>query len=514
MKVARAVALALAAWFVVLTVYVLGRRFAYPYDLEWMEGGMLTHALRLVEGKPIYAPPSVDFIPYLYTPGYPWLVAVLSHVFGLGYKLGRAVSLLGFAATAVLGYVFARREGGSRAAAAAAIAILFAAFVPTGAWYDLARPDSLFMGLTTAGLLVGWWQRGSWRGGVAAALLLVAAFFVKQTSAPFMVALGLALLLASPRVAVVYGLTLAVVGLPALWWANHASGGWFWTYISVLHRKHDFFPARAFLGTPGRLALLLGPSLLLVPWALWRRRSPGLVYATFIGAAGIAAACLSFGTQWAFVNAFMPGVMLPAIAIGVAAGRLVDDTREAPPRLRPAVVYALLALSLLCAPGGLYPVAARVVPASWGTEALRAPTGYDPRRFIPTARDRAAGDALVARLRAVQGEVLIPFHPFYGYLAGKRTWLHRMGVMDIWRAGLGAPRGLGEALAQHRFALVVMDDKIAGNWWMWPGLLAAYHVTGTIDGPRVVSGAMTAPRYLLSPTLPSPPASGVIDREP
>jgi hypothetical protein len=500
-KILRAVALALAAWFVALLLYVFARRFVYPYDLEWMEGGMLTHALRLAHGQPIYAPPSVDFIPYLYTPGYPWVVFVLGKLFGIGYKLGRFVSLAGFFAVAVLGYVYARREGGSRAAAAAAIAIIFAAFVPTGTFYDLARPDSLFMGLVTAGLLVGWWRRHSPAGGIAAALILVAAFFVKQTAAPFMIAFGLALLLAVPRTAVVYGLTLAVVGLPSLWLANHGSGGWFWTYISVLHRKHDFFPERAFLGTPGRLALILGPAILLVPWALARRRSPGLVYATFIALAGVVAACTSFGTQWAFTNAFMPGVMLPAIAIGVAAGRLLDGKREAPPRLRPAAVYLLLALSLLTAPGGLLPVAGRMIPKSWHPEALLQPTGYDPRIFIPTDRDRSAGDALLAKLRATDGEVLIPFHPFYAHLAGKTTYLHRMGVMDIWRAGMGAPRGLVDALDAHRFALVVMDDKIDGNWQMWPRLLDDYRIAGTIAGPHVVSGSATAPRYLLVPNV-------------
>ncbi len=500
-KILRGAAVALAAWFVVLLLYVFARRFVYPYDLEWMEGGMLAHALRLADGQPIYAPPSVDFIPYLYTPGYPFVVFALGKLFGIGYKLGRFVSLAGFFAVALFGYVYARREGGARAAAACAMAIVFAAFVPTGAFYDLARPDSLFMGLVTAGLIVGWWKRQSWVGGVVAALILVAAFFVKQTAAPFMIAFGVALLLAAPRTAVVYGATLAVVGLPALWLANRASDGWFWTYISVLHRKHDFFPARAYLGTPGRLALILGPAILLVPWALARRRSPGLVYATFIALAGIAAACTSFGTQWAFTNAFMPGVMLPAIAIGVAAGRLVDDTREPPPRLRPAAVYLLLALSLLTAPGGLLPVAARVLPESWGLNALRNPTGYDPRLFIPTARDRAAGDALVAKLRATDGEVLIPFHPFYGHLAGKRTYLHRMGVMDIWRAGMGAPRGLVEALDAHRFALIVMDDKIETNWQMWPRLLDDYRIAGTLAGPRVVSGSATEPRYLLVPNV-------------
>src|SRR5690349_9688035 len=101
MKLWRAVALLLTGYFVVILLYVFARRFTYPYDLEWMEGGMLAHALRLVEGRPIYAPPSVDFIPYLYTPGYPAVLFALSKIFPLGYALGRAVSLFGFVAVVV-----------------------------------------------------------------------------------------------------------------------------------------------------------------------------------------------------------------------------------------------------------------------------------------------------------------------------------------------------------------------------------------------------------------------------
>jgi hypothetical protein len=128
----RGLALALAGYFTLILLYVFIRRFSYPYDLEWMEGGMIAHALRLVEHRPIYAAPSVDFIPYLYTPGYPIVLFVLSKLFGLGYALARAVSILAFLGAVVLGYVFARREGGSRTAAAAAMALPCAAFVPTG----------------------------------------------------------------------------------------------------------------------------------------------------------------------------------------------------------------------------------------------------------------------------------------------------------------------------------------------------------------------------------------------
>ena len=66
-----------AIYQVVLLVTAVGGRFGYPYDLEWMEGGLLQHAQRISDNQGIYVPPSVDFIPYLYTPLYPGLVAFL-----------------------------------------------------------------------------------------------------------------------------------------------------------------------------------------------------------------------------------------------------------------------------------------------------------------------------------------------------------------------------------------------------------------------------------------------------
>src|SRR6185369_16069281 len=86
-----------------LLVEAIAGRVCYPYDLEWMEGGMLHHALRIRLGEGIYAPPSVDFIPYLYTPLYPTLLALFGGPSGPSYLLGRAVSvagLVGIAGTA------------------------------------------------------------------------------------------------------------------------------------------------------------------------------------------------------------------------------------------------------------------------------------------------------------------------------------------------------------------------------------------------------------------------------
>jgi hypothetical protein len=322
-----------------------------------------------------------------------------------------------------------------------------------------------------------------------------------------MIALGLALFVINWRTALSYCATLGAVGLPLLYWANRSTGGWFWTYVFQLHQSHGFFAARAFLGTPTFLILILGPSLLLIPWAIARRRTPGVLYSAYFALVGIVVACVGFGTQWAHINAFVPGVYFPAIAIGAAGGRLIAVEKNlATPRLRPAAIFAILAISIVLAPGMLIPAIAKITPSDWALH-LHTKTGYDPRRHVPTVEDRHNGDALLERLRAAPGEVLIPFHPFYGYLAGKKSYLHRMGVMDIQHARVGPARGLAESIAARRWALAVFDDKIDGTWQLWPGMLQHYHIVEEIAGPRCVAGAQTTPRYLLQPVT-------VVDREP
>jgi hypothetical protein len=489
--------------------WALAIRAGYPYDLEWMEGGMLCHALRIARDQPLYGPPSVDFIPYLYTPLYPWLLAKLGGVGGIGYGLGRAVSLLALAGTLLLGYVYARRAGGSRATALIAPGVTAAAFVPTGAWYDLARPDTLFLFLVTAGLMCGFWGRKRPAAVVAAALLMVAAFFTKQTASPFMIGLGLVLLVVSFRAALLYGAVLAAVGLPALYLANRATDGWFWTYISTLHRQHDFYALRAWVGSPVRLLFMLGPAVALLPWALARRRTPELSYAIALAVFGVLASCLGYGTQWAFTNAFIPGVFFVAIAIAASAGRLITVERtEHLPRLRPLVVWLLCIPTLVLSTGIALQWARNKLP---GGKAIGLPddepSALELRKLLPTSADRNEGAELVAKLSSTPGEVLVPFHPFYAHLAGKRTYLHRMGVMDVGRAGMGAPRGLKEAIHEKRFSLVVMDDKIDGTIFQWPGLSADYRLVGHVRGPRSFSGAQTRPRDLYAPI--APPASEV-----
>jgi hypothetical protein len=55
----------------------------------------------------------------------------------------------------------------------------------------------------------------------------------------------------------------------------------------------------------------------------------------------------------------------------------------------------------------------------------------DVRSELPTAADRAAGDAIVARIAAVDGPVLSPFASFLPALAGKAPSWHLIALWDV-----------------------------------------------------------------------------------
>ena len=155
-------------------------RAGFPLDLEWMEGGMLVHAQRIAAGQGIYVKPSLDFVPYLYTPLYPALLAALSLVFHLGYLLGRVVSLLAFVAALVLLGVLVAGEArglarGRRLLAGlvglVGAAAVVAAFAFTGGFFDLVRSDSLLLALEALALWLVLWGC-TWKSAVAAGLVI------------------------------------------------------------------------------------------------------------------------------------------------------------------------------------------------------------------------------------------------------------------------------------------------------------------------------------------------------
>ena len=485
-------------------------RLTYPLDLEWMEGGTLTHAMRLSRGEPIYAQPSVDFVSFLYTPLYPAVLALLSKVFGLSYALGRAVSILAFTGAlavlvAAVRDVARRHELEELRAAGVAAGLLGAAavclaFPFCGAFYDLVRCDSLWLFLVSAGLLACAPRDGSTRRLALGALLLALAFFTKQTAAPFMVAATASVALTSGlRPALLFGTVAFGSAAAGIAVAQYLTEGWFWIYVYRLHQGHAIQPARIWSETPRVLFdygfLLLVPIVACFVLAASRRRmSKGLVHWALMSAAGVATSAVASATQGAYDNAYIPAVYFGALLSAVCVVEL--PTLAAASRPSPAAVRRLGLLGLI------------VLSAHAGMRWL------DPAPHIPTADDRAAARRLLAYLVEQGPGIFVPCHPFYNVLAGGQGHLHVMGISDVyyWPPAITSDPARDAAI-KERFRASVKDSFESRRWaaviddpaftYQLFGLKQYYSVaddlarSGTV--PRMLTGYPCAPAQVWRP---------------
>ena len=487
-----------------LMLYAISMRIAYPYDLEWMEGGLLGHAARIGDRQGIYVEPTVDFIPYLYTPLYPALIALLGGIFGVSYVLGRVLSVLALIGllSFMVGAIVRQRDAARRPAwvgGAAAVGLFSAAYPWFEGWYDLVRADTLFVCMVVGALLgVHAWARipgdaGRRRIGAVAAILALS-FFCKQTGVFYVGAGGVALLVLSWRKLPVYIGVAGLIGLGGVWLFDRASGGWFWTYVFEVHQTHDFNKDRfyaSFGNILGHFPLMTaviagGIAAVAITRLVTGKRPPGcgaLLYWTPIFALSVVVGATGWATQWAHFNAYIPALATGSIAAGAAVPAVMGAAavwRRGPAWSPWAVGWA--------------------VAAALGAELAMA--WWHPSKLIPTDADRAAGDALIARLRQVDGDVFMPYHPWYPVLAGKPLYTHRMGLLDVggkWKA-----TGVREAFLEHAFAAVVLDDRPVGP--ELAGLREAYRMDDFLppgESPPTYTGAIVSPRSVWVPAKPA-----------
>jgi hypothetical protein len=217
-----------------------------------------------------------------------------------------------------------------------------------------------------------------------------------------------------------------------------------------------------------------------------------------------------------------------AIAAGSAVAALAGCAAEVGlPRFTPAlraiaaaVPALLLATQLVESAWWEQPVARECrKQKTWSLRCERS--RWSPAPLVPTAQDKAAGDKLIARLSAVDGDVFMPYHPWYPHLAGKPTYVHRMGIVDLTttadgRASPYAPKitvPLRERLRNAAFGAVVLNEH--AQTYEYVGLTEGYRVEarlGADETPRVYSGAKTVPRTVWLPNRPEPLPEGTTVR--
>ena len=474
-------------------------RNGHPYDLEWMEGGMLVHSWRLLNDKPTHGAPTVDWIPYLYPTGYASVVAFIARASELSLSLGRSISLVGtLMAALAMPYITRGAKRGVLPGFVAGVVFL-SCFPFSGAFYDLVRLDGLMVGLfawSIALTLDG--RRGTVEAG---ALLLCTAFLVKHNIALIGFPLAAALWHRDGwREALRFAVWAAIPALCMTLYLEFQTGGTYLTWLLDVPASHAWAPHRMFPGIgrdyghalpfagiaaiavfhtrlgrwwpaavvavvaagvtafglewdgglPDRPLLTLWSGFVMVylglilGLALLTRRiaSPSWRVTLGVGLAGtvLLMTLVMRGHVGGFVNVNMPGHWIVAMAAGIALGRPLSAIRTGK-----GVGMALVAANLI--------LAQLVWGAAW----------TDHEKLTPTEEDVVIGDSVVAELRGLPEPVLSPFNPWLLVLAGHEEpgW-HLIALWDVehTRGPWPGSRGMIErAMSEGHWTYIVDGTK-------------------------------------------------------
>lgn len=492
--------LALAGAVAATVVLAWAARLPHPYDLEWMEGGMLAHAWRLRHGLPLYPEPGPDFVPFVYPPGHPAVLAALGAVAELGHPLGRAVAIAGtLAAAAALAAGVARR-GGSPTVGLGAAGLFLGTWTASGTFFDLVRPDALSLGLLAWALVLGLERRAV----VASGLFLAAAFACKHNAAAF----GLPMLVGIVardgwrRGALFAAASAGPAGLLTLA-VQVGSEGRFLRYIVGVPASHPVRADRAWPGTPGELADAL-PLVLAVAgggllWLAGRRRllpARGIALSAAAGAVlcvaalvlapwpqgvtrpgawelGLGGAALGAGLGFAVASLAVRRTALPwhwiygggvAVTALVTAGLMRGHHGGYVNVLMPMHWVAVFGAGTVAARLRSVPLAGAAAGLLLAAQLALQLAEADTRGHLPTAADRAAGDRVVAMVRErCDGPVLSPLAAWLPVQAGGAPSVHLIALWDVQHRGgpfaADVERRIGEAVADHRWACVLQGAR-------------------------------------------------------
>ena len=230
--------------------YPLYRTF-FPVEVSYNEGWNIYNAWMVAHHIPLYgSAASWTTVNY---PGLSfWLIAQLSRLTHDYLYTGRALSLLGLAASALFTGLIVRRLTRDRLASVLAALICVALFCSVGDFYVGADdPQLLSQAFFVGGLMVYVLRRESDMAVATAALLFAVGGSIKHNQIDFPLAVGVDLWLMSRRRARKYFLLLAGLGALVVW-ANTAFGGHYflqrlltprsYSVMHLLDQLGDYYP--------------------------------------------------------------------------------------------------------------------------------------------------------------------------------------------------------------------------------------------------------------------------------
>jgi 4-amino-4-deoxy-L-arabinose transferase-like glycosyltransferase len=447
----RYVLLAISVWYLLVYFYMVYYRIQYPFELEWIEGGLLGEVQRIVNGQAVYTAPSLEFVPFIYPPLFFYLSALVSQLFGATFFSLRLVSFLASLISFACIFLTVIEETGNKFIALTSVCFFAAAFRVTGAWMDIARVDSLFVALL---FLFIYFIRhsNSTQAFILAGFFAALALLTKQTALVMCIpVIGYAFLKDWKRTLILIITAVVIAGGVTLAF-NLSSDGWYAYYVfELLNYQTEWLGISEFIKfwprdllSHGAIALAFS---LFYFFKLWRNQKAQLFGVIFMSI--LAGTYMSRMKLGGYDNVLLPLFGIMAILMGLGSYQVLGVIREQ----KESGVYLVLIVQM-------------------------AILFYYPISQIPTSEDLKAGQEFVQYLSSLDGRVYILDHPYLLTLAGKPGYAHNSATWDILRAR-EENRGktileaeLSQALKNQVFSVIITDTQ----WDILPHLEKYYKI--------------------------------------
>ena len=443
-------------------LFVVWHRLSYPFELEWIEGGILEQVTRIVHGQPVYVPPSLEFVPFLYPPLYFYVSAGVAYILGPGFLPLRLVSFIASLVCLATIFDIVRRETRNTFAALLAAGLFVGTFRLTGAWMDIARVDSLFLALFLVFVRVMRFS-SSISSGIAAGIIAALAILTKQTALVVCVPIIAASFLTNWRRSIALVCSTAIVFGGITWLLNATSDGWYTFYIfDLLKQQTEWIPGAATqfwlydLLCQLPVAISISVIFLIDQWQT--RDYKRLLFWGAVLGGGLAGAFLTRIKIGGYDNVLLPGYAVIAIVFGMGIAYLLQAaTTYMQGHIRVAMLYVAFSMQFIM-------------------------VMYNPFAQIPSAEDLATGQQLVQMLAQDNTSVYMPYDGYLTTLAGRPTYAHHAATWDVMR-GEEMTRGkailtqsLTQAVHEQKFDTIILDI----TWNFLPDLDQYYVQTGEI----------------------------------
>lgn len=421
---------------------------SYPFELEWLEGDMLYRVQRILTGQSIYVEPTFEFVPTSYTPFYFYLSALFCQITQPSFTTLRLISFISSLGSFFLIFKFINKETGNLFSSFIAMALFAATFSLSGTWFDLARVDSLFLFLLLSSIYILRFHH-SILASITAGLLLALSFFTKQTAIFIFILLATYYLFISnqkeKKFFIISFLTFVALSTMAF---NLITDGWyhFFTFVVQkdlpIHKDMIFgFWKKDILKDLPLVFVLSACSLLIIFKHLLKDKKADLLFYLFLFIG-------MFGSSWyhrirdSYVNSLFPAHAVMCLLSGLAIYEVLSFLTKKissfglSKAIENAFYFLLISQFILLL--------------------------YNPFQQLPTKEDLKTGKKVIASIKNIEGNILIPDHGYLAALAGKKFYSLGFAMTDVLRCHDDKVKNnlfenISRAVSEKKFSAIILD---------------------------------------------------------